>query len=101
MIACRSVVNVRCAPARHLLLCPVLLSEQGCQEVPSTQASSLASFLLYPASCRPPFAGAEAKLKRQLEAAAASSSEVLQQRIGDLEEQLRWVWAGICMPQPS
>jgi len=34
---------------------------------------------------------AEAKLQRQAEAAAASSSEVLQQRVADLEERLRWV----------
>lgn len=34
---------------------------------------------------------AEAKLQRQAEAAAASSSEVLQQRVADLEERLRLV----------
>ena len=65
-----------CIPIYHSASCPACLSPSPCLSL-----------------C------VEAKLQRQAEAAAATSSEVLQQRVADLEEQLRC--GGCCAIGPA
>ena len=78
-------------PAAHTLRAPNPPPTPPPAPVPSCSLHCLC----LPAAPPHHLATAEAKLQRQAEAEVASSSEVLQQRVADLEGQIRWA-ASLC-----